>query len=347
MSDEPFTSALPPKEPIDAQFEPASPQPPPQRKGPGWASLGLACGFSTLLGGAIGIYGADLLRPEMSATSLREALARERARIDTLIAGQTRLETEVAERLASIEPPAITSVELTALLGELDAAARRLDEAVGASGAGNAFASLEERVRALEADPPPAPAAASPDLRPTPDAAAAIGDSDRATRDARRAEAALALSSIEAAARRGTGFEADYRALRAAAPGNPSVSRLGRFIGGVPTLQTLQAEFPVVRSAALSAATPAGSGRLSWLEAVLGDSVSVRPAGPPDQTSRALDAAARALEAGDLTTSVEALAALEAAPKQAVSGWTVRANQRITLETVLDEVRLGLIDGED
>ncbi len=339
MSDEPFTSALPPKEPIDAQFEPAAPVPVRTRKSPGWAAVGLASTVAALLGGAIGVYGADILRPETSLSRIDASLAAERGRIDGLASNQAAIEREVTERFASIEPPAITSAELAALLGELDAAAQRLDKAVASSGAGEAFADLQRRVDALEASPSPLPAAN--DVAPAPPADA------RAASDARRAQAALALSAIEAGARRGTGFEADYRALRAAAPGNPSVGRLGRFIGGVPTLQSLQAEFPSARAAALAAATPATSRRLSWLEAVLGDSVSVRPAGPPDGTTKVLETAAAALDAGDLSGSVKALAALEGPSANTFAGWTARANQRITLEAALDEVRLGLIDGED
>jgi hypothetical protein len=161
-----------------------------------------------------------------------------------------------------------------------------------------------------------------------------------------RAEAALALSAIEAATRRGAGFEADYRALRNALPMNDKIKRLAPYVSGVTALTTLQAEFPTVRAGVMSAAVPETSGKLSWVDRVFGDAVSVRPAnGSHTAVTKGLDAAANALAAGDLPGSVRALGVLQGDAARAAEDWTRRANRRITLEEALEDVRLSLAEG--
>ena len=162
-----------------------------------------------------------------------------------------------------------------------------------------------------------------------------------------RAEAALALSAIEAAVRRGASFEADYRALRNAAPDNAEIKRLAPYITGVAALTRLQSDFPSVRDAVLAAETPEKrSGRLSWIDKAFGDAVSVRPAnGKHAALVKSLDAATAALSAGDLGGSVRALASLEGATARAAEDWIRRADRRIALETALEDVRLSLSDG--
>jgi hypothetical protein len=99
----------------------------------------------------------------------------------------------------------------------------------------------------------------------------------------------------------------------------------------------------------LAAANPeTASPRLSWVDKMFGDAVSVRPAnGKHSAVTKALDQAAAALAAGDLARSVQALGILDASAAAAAEDWTRRANRRITLEAALEAVRLSLVDGED
>jgi len=347
MSDDPFSDDGPTSGPIDAQFEPApAASEKPARLETNWTALGVVSLVAALIGGVIGLYGADLVRPDQTA-DLAAAQKRLGARIDEVAAVQAAIADKLSE-------PAAASAELAGLIGELDRVSRRLDQAIAAGGDPEAFAALSRRLDALEAR---GPSAAAPDLSALNDRLAGIEAATRAASaessaavkaSGSRAEAALALSAIESATRRGAGFEADYRALRAAVPNNETVKRLAPFMSGVAALTSLQAEFPKVRAAVLAAATPETSGRLSWIDRTFGDAVSVRPAdGQHTAVSKALDAAAAALEAGDLPAAVGALATLDDKTALAAQDWTRRANRRITLEEALEDVRLSLLEGEN
>lgn len=342
MSDDPFSDTDRPGAPIDAQFEPAPPAPdaaPPQGA-PGWLALGAVGVVSALIGAAAGAYGGKAL------TGGSADIAKLEARLYEVSAVQASIEEKLSQ-------PAAASAELAGLIGELDAVSQRLDTALAAGGDPVALEALTDRIAALEARVPTTPA-------PDPQVAylterlrnieaereAAAAQSKAAEEIGNRADAALALSAIEAATRRGTGFEADYRALRKAVPENEAIKQLAPYITGVPALTALQAEFPAVRAGVLDAATPEPSARLSWVDRVFGDAVSVRPAkGTHPEATKALDKAAAALASGDLAGSVQALSVLDPAAARAAEDWTRRANRRITLEEALEDVRLSLAEG--
>lgn len=344
MSDDPFTDTDRTNGPIDAQFEPAPAGPAkPARSGPGWIALSAATVVAALTGAAAGIFGADLVRP-------RTDIERIDARLDQMAAVQSAIDQKLSE-------PAAASAELAGLIGELDTVSRRLDQAIAAGGNPEAIATLTARIDALEGRTPVSPlAAAGADVSVLTNRLASL---EAATREAEResaaaaklndsrAEAALALSAIEAAVRRGASFEADYRALRNAAPDNAAIKRLAPYITGVAALTRLQSEFTSVRAAVLAAETPEKrSGRLSWIDKAFGDAVSVRPAdGKHAALIKSLDTAAAALSAGDLSGSVRALASLDGATARAAEDWIRRAERRITLEAALEDVRLSLSDG--
>ncbi len=339
MSNDPFSDDDPIGSPIDAQFEPApAGAEPAPRPRPGWAALGAASLAAALVGGAAGAFGTTLLAPKSDVAALE-------ARLDEVAAVQAAIDEKLAE-------PAAASAELGGLIRQLDAVSRRLDQAIAAGGDPEAFADLSARLDALERRAPATPSAdvalltaRLASLEAATQAAAA--ESSAAVKSSgSRANAALALSAIESATRRGAGFESDYRALRDAVPGNEQIKRLAPYISGVPALTTLQAEFPKVRAAILAATTPETSGRLSWIDRTFGDAVSVRPAGGKHSAvSKALDAAAAALDAGDLPLALQSMAGLEPAAAAAAEDWTRRANRRITLEQALEDVRLSLIEG--
>lgn len=363
-----------PQEPIDAQFEPApDPEPAPKTtsRGPGWAGLGLGVVIAAAAGAAGGIYGADYVRPNPLPALQQE--------VSDLTAQQAEFERRIAEM-----PEA--SDEISALMKDVSNTSRKLDELL-ASGPDTsaidsltarldaletinpqtsnaapedilrALTALETRLAALEAMPAPTSAPFSPEPPETPpvsrtDPPVPPPNQPDPRSAERHSEAALALSSIEAAARRGSSFEADYRVLRASLPSNQTVRRLAPYVSGVRTLSALQAEFSSVRTSVLAAAKAdapqAAESRLSWLNRVLGDAVSVRPADQPeDPALAALDAASLALTTGDLSASVRALAALEGNAARAAQDWTREANRRITLEAVLEDIRLSLIEPEN
>lgn len=349
MTSDPFSDADAVNSPIDAQFEPAPAGiGKPARPGPGWIALGAATAFAALIGSAAGIYGADYLRPN-STPELAAAQKRLETRLGEVVALQAAIDQKLSE-------PAAASAELAGLIDELDAVSRRIDQAIAAGGDPAAFAALTARLDALEGRAPSLPVSPGTNvaaltarlasLEATTQAAAAES-SAAIVQSGNRAEAALALSAIEAAIRRGAGFEADYRSLRKAAPANDAIKRLAPYVSGVTALTALQAEFPAIRAAVLAAATPATtSARLSWIDRMFGDAVSVRPAnGKHSATAKALDAAAAALAAGNLSGSVSALAGLDAAAARAAEDWTRRASRRITLEQALEDVRLSLVEG--
>ncbi|MBA3068743.1 MAG: hypothetical protein FP825_09700 [Hyphomonas sp.] len=345
MSDDPFSDAGRTSGPIDAQFEPApAVSAEAARPGPGWAALAAVGLISALIGAAAGAFGAGFVGPDPSGD-----LAAAQKRLETRIGELAAVQAAIDEKLSE---PAAASAELAGLIGELDTVSRRLDQAIAAGGDPQALAVLAERLDALERGSP----ASSPDVTALTErlagleaaALAAAAESSAAVKSSgSRAEAALALSAIESATRRGAGFEADYRALRTAVPGNANVKRLAPYVSGVTALTTLQAEFPKVRAAVVAAADPeTTSGRLSWIDRTFGDAVSVRPAnGKHSTVTKALDAAAAALDAGDLPASVQALAVLDENAALAAEDWTRRANRRITLEEALEDVRLSLVEG--
>ncbi|MFN4023197.1 MAG: COG4223 family protein [Hyphomonas sp.] len=350
MTDTDPSSPQDSQEPIDVQFEPA-PDPeagPKPGAAPGWTGVAIAAAIAALAGAAGGAWGAGLVRSD-PAPVLRQQIA-------DLASQQAEFERRIAEM-----PEA--SDDLSSLVGEVNATSRKLDEML-ATGAGlPAVDRLTARIEALERIDPAAGATPEETLRTITalearlsaleaKTAAPAPETEAPRTEARRAEAALALSAIEAAARRGTGFEADYRTLRAAAPNNQTVRRLSPYVGGVATLSRLQAEFPAARAAAAAAAraevAEAPQSQLSWLSRVLGDAVSVRPASrPEDPSAEALETAAAALSAGDLSGAVKALATLEGGAGRAVQDWTREANRRITLESVLEDTRLSLIEPEN
>ena len=354
MTDTSTLGHEPHAEPIDAHFEPAPDPLPAKAKaaGPGWGGVAVAAIAAALLGAAGGIFGRDLIVPQTSAA------------LEQQLANLTAQQAEFERRLTEM-PEA--SDELSSLIGEVSSNSRELNELL-ASGAGMpAVESLTARIEALERIEPgegatPAEAlrtitalearltameeaaAAAPVAAPEPQSEPARG---------RQAEAALALSAIESAARRGTGFEADYRVLRAAAPGNQTVRRLAPYVSGVPTTSRLQADFAAMRAAVTAAgktdaAADQPQSQLSWLSRVFGDAVTVRPANKRENpVVTTLDTASKALAAGDLPASVKALATLEGNAARAAQDWTREANRRITLEAVLEDVRLSLIEPEN
>jgi hypothetical protein len=107
MSDDPFSDDGPTSGPIDAQFEPApAASEKPARLETNWTALGVVSLVAALIGGVIGLYGADLVRPDQTA-DLAAAQKRLDARIDEVAAVQAAIADKLSE-------PAAASAELAA-----------------------------------------------------------------------------------------------------------------------------------------------------------------------------------------------------------------------------------------
>jgi hypothetical protein len=130
-------------EPIDAQFEPATDFSA-KRGGPGWAGLAAASILAAVTGGAIAMIG------DRFNTSAPASLARD---VKTLRTEREQLSLEVAalaDEQAALKT-AMGGADLTALLGELDRASRRLDEALISGTGPKSLSALDARLAAIEA----------------------------------------------------------------------------------------------------------------------------------------------------------------------------------------------------
>ena len=291
---------------------------------------------------------------------------------------------EMESRLnTGLNSAASGSPDLSPLQAELDALSRRLDAALAAD-SGDALATLSTRLDALEAVDTSGEATAAELARSLgalservtaletrlaslqSDMLRSSGDTTELTSLIERmrndeaavrakaeaseinADAALALSAIEAASRRGSSFESDYRKLRAVMPKSATVRTLGEVATtGAPTLAELQQSFGPASAKARAAVPAERQGALGWLNNMFGDAVTVRGAeGEEDGAAVTLSRAKSALDAGDLEGAVSALGALSGEPAAAMADWTGSANRRITLEAGLEALRLNMIDGE-
>jgi len=365
-------------EPIDAHFEPAAE---PKRglmtgAGPGWLGAGLMSVMAAGIGGIIGI-GAHILMPsglgnaDKEVAALNERLgALEQAGPDERAALRAGIDA-LANRIDSL-PASGNGADLSGIESRLRALESvEAGDTVAPEELARALAALSDRIAALEA---------RPDVPDTSGRVAAL-ERDFATlrdstleqtrqgrsladmlakvqteqSDARAAAAsassvagaALALSAIEAAARQGRPFEADYRALRAALPTVDAVRALGPLaVSGAPTLGDLKDDFRTASETARKAAPAETSGQWGWVNKFFGGAVTVRKADGTDEDPFALiSRAGEALEEGDLEGAVAYTARLDGAPAAAMSGWTEAAKRRISLETSLEAVRLALADG--
>lgn len=160
--------------------------------------------------------------------------------------------------------------------------------------------------------------------------------------------AALALSGIEAAARRGKGFPANHAKLSAAMPNNASVQALSPLASyGAPVLSELQASFKPLKANTLAELDDKSADKLGWINRTFGDALSVRQTNPEADAIRlALEEAEMALGTGDLKKAVQHISNTGALNAPDWENWTQNANARITLEGALEDLRLNMIGVE-
>ena len=373
MSDPSLSPSSNDDDPIDAEFEPAQRTESsglPARSGPGWlAYLVLA---TICLG--VSVYGAGLIpgfKPGSSdlaalqseittiqaaedtqttqAAALETDIAALKSRADNLQADRTRAVTDIRglreeiealradisslqrARIASIAEPSDEDAE-TPDRPDLSAITTRLTSVEDAlisqlTDYDNALGLLKTRVEALEAK--------------AAEEALTSGTSANA-----RTEAALALSAIEAAARRGRPFLSAHQRLAAAMPGNQAIGRLAPLATDpIPTLSDLSGTLPELTDRALDQdARAAGTGN-SWMRQVFGDGIQVRRDGELTTTDH-LRGAETALAAGDLGTAIEQIRALDADLQPVFTDWLNNADNRLMLEQTLEALRLTMIAEE-
>ncbi len=271
--------------------------------------------------------------------------------------------TQKLERIEAVQK------EIGISQAERDAAVKQLGDRLtdiefsgaGTDGrAGESVMALREEVDALKADleawrsaTETSAGAASADIEKYKALIAAMQDKQdtgRQEADASRslARAALALSSIEAAARRGHSFRADYVRLKSALPDERDVRALADLSEmEVPTETSLRAAFGPASEAALKAVR--GTGRKSgwgWVDDVFGDVVTFRKGDESEAPQTILQNARAKLDEGDLAAAVKNAKMLKGKARDEMSDWIDQAEQRIRLEEGLERLRIRLAGAE-
>jgi hypothetical protein len=378
------TSSLPPtsrdEAPIDAEFEPAKPAPgskPKSKSGPGWGAflllallaaggLGLGAAGAGLVPGFkpgaadLGAIQTDLtaLKAAQSDTAANDAtrasdLTALKSTTDSLRADRTRARSDIRSLKGEIETlQADISILQRARIAGLAEANEASHEDQTAITDLPDLSALETRLTALEDALVSQLSTYETSLESLRvrladlEAKAETESLLTATSTNARTEAALALSAIEAAARRGRPFLSAQQKLTAAMPGNQAIERLAPLAAkAVPTLSDLQTDLPPLVDRALDRdAIAAGAGN-SWVRGIFGDGVQIKRTGEVS-TRDHLERASAALQANDLSDAIQHIRALDANIQPVFTDWLNNAEDRHTLEETLDALRLTMIAEE-
>lgn len=362
--------------PEEAREETPAPPAKSGASGPGWLSftLLLLIALSAL---GLGLWSSGLLQKGLQPTPEEAGLAAIRDRQGEIAARLDGLEEQTASlgetvtALEQREPPAPTQqtasqnppsdealaaleTRIAGLESRLETVSSnsidparldQLEQAIANAGEGSGvaegeIAALRQQVSALQEQVGQLQTAQS-GLN---EQLAALSQEDAAleTRSARRTQAALALSAIEAAATSGEAFSADLARRLAASVDDPAASRLEALAGTpVPTLAALRQDFAKLKPDALS--TTAGEKSPGWLESVFGETVSVRRSDPESPAAKQLAQAEAALGAGRLGEAISTVEALPEASRALFNAWLASARQRQQLDETLSALRLKLI----
>lgn len=373
-------SQLPPlsqdEDPIDAEFEPAERDETLARtsgQGPGWAAFGLlfiltlsalglaaataglfpgfkpGAGPVTSLQSDLETVQSTLNQDRTETTTLSTNVATLQSRADSLSADRTRANSELRTLRTEIET---LQADISMLQRARVASLADKDAATDGDAPASDLTPLAARVTSLE------DALVSQlgsydttleGLRARVTALETQATSEglnAATQSNARTDAALALSAIEAAARRGRPFLSAQQKLAAAMPTNDAVVRLAPIAAkAVPTLAELRDTFPSLVSEALDASAVAEGGGAGWMRTLFGDGVQVRREGAVTNRDH-LDRARVALEAGALSDSIEHIRAADADIQAVFTDWLNNADDRHQLEQTLEALRLTMIAEE-
>ena len=359
--------------PIDAEFEPVSA---PRRtravtsSGPGWLTI-LALGAVSFGGFGLAAVSAGMMPGipgpaprtdglEASLASVQSELAALRTQVTDLEAGLAQsnaredISTAQAEKIAGLSR-SLTTVQsrLNSLQTDLSDIETRLAETPAESLARPVVASpdpailsrLETLEQALVNQPQDAPPTDAPSIEAqSPEEAKPLPPEDpQSPPDTSASDAALALSAIEAAARRGTAFQVAYQRLTVAMPDFPGLQRLAPIAAsGASTLSELRDQFTLFKRAALDREAATSGAGPGWMRTLFGDGITVRRAGTVTASDR-LDAAETALADGDIKTAIREIEALDPDIQSVFTDWLKDARNRQTLEDVLESLRLAMI----
>ncbi len=154
---------------------------------------------------------------------------------------------------------------------------------------------------------------------------------------------ALALSAIEAAARRGRPFQSGYQRLVAAMPDEAAVLALQPIAAtGALTIFDLREQFAALESRALDAEATDAGGATSLMRSIFGDGVKVRRAGQDNAVDR-LEAAHDYLTRDNLRAAIAEIEALPPDVQSVFTDWLDNAQQRQSLDDALEALRLAMI----
>lgn len=375
MSDPSLSPSARDNDPIDAEFEPAAPAPNARdlgRSGPGWLAFGvlalLCVGISATSAGLIpglqpGASKLDAMQTDITTLQTDRAAQTERtstlntelealkSRADNLQADRTRAMSDIRGLRGEIEAlqediSALQRARIASLSEETDGAetttqpnlpdlsaiearVQAVEDALVGQLADydNALALLKTRVDQLEAQ-------------------ASDESLTSASASNARTEAALALSAIEAAARRGRPFLTAHQRLGAAMPGNQAVQRLSPIAAKpVPTAADLANQLPALIGEALDAEARLSGTGSSWIRGIFGDGIQVRREG--ETTVRGtLEAAQTSAQAGDLPNAIALIRSLTPDLQAVFTDWLNNAEDRHMLEQSLEALRLTMIAEE-
>ncbi len=374
------SSSLPPETgddlPIDAEFEPAEIKSDPEkgmRSGPGWIAFG-GLGLFTLVGFALAAGSAGFIPGFQPGAGKVAALE---TRLDALDATQASNAEQAVSRGAEIAAlkgradslradRTRTVTDMRAMRDEVDsiqadiAALQRARVASLAEGAGSqndaaspaGVAALDARISAVEdalVSQLDGYNLALDLLKTRLDALEEKAGAESLTATSatnNRTEAALALSAIEAAARRGRPFLSAYQRLNSAMPGNGAVRSLSSVSSkAVPTRADLTATLPALIDAALDQEARTSAGGSGWMRDLFGDGIQVRRKDAVT-TRDHLDLATSALDAGEMAETIEHIRAIDADLQPVFTDWLQNAEDRHLLEETLEALRLTMIAEE-
>ena len=362
--------------PIDAEFEPALPKAKSATRasgGPGWVAFGLVSliafsglALAAIAAGLVPFYkpgSSEIATLEAQIAALEQADSAGETQAASLSSDLTALSTR-ADRLAADNRQADQTLET--LRAEIDA----IQVDISALQRARVASLADGTDRQPSADPAPDVAALNARIAAAEQALVVQLDAytsdieslklritaleDRAGSDAlnaasstnSRTEAALALSAIEAAARRGRPFLTAYQRLETAMPGNDAVARLSPIASkAVPTLSDLRATYPALMDRALDLDAETTPGNSGWMRNLFGDGIQVRRSDAVtarDHLNRAL----AALEAGELAETIEHIQAIDSNLQPVFTDWLQNAEDRHQLEETLEALRLAMIAEE-
>lgn len=362
--------------PIDAEFEPArrsQSAPESARGGPGWFAFGGVSAIAMLglflaaanAGFIPGLHpGATrVLALEANIEQLNEALSQDSSQTDTLVSDiatlKSRADSLLADRTRGITEIRDIRDEIETLQADISTLQRVRVASLAADNSapesqtvGSSDSAFDARITALEdalVTELSRYDSALENIKTRLDSLEDAVASERLTTanaTNARTEAALALSAIEAAARRGRPFLTAYQKLTAALPGNEAVERLAPIAGtAIPTRTDLRATYPALMERALNQAASNSGGGASWMRNLFGDGIQVRQQG--SVTSRDhLDRALAALDDDDLAAAIEHVRAVDADLQPVFTDWVNSAEDRHQLEQTLEALRLTMIAKE-